>query len=83
MTTVVVTGSTRGIGYGLAREFLARGCAVMVSGRGQAAVDKAMSELSEKHGAERVKGFACDVTDAAVWSFPEFRLAADALKAVK
>ena len=65
MATIVVTGSTRGIGYGLAHEFLQRGCQVVVSGRGQAAVDKAVSELAAKHGAERVKGFACDVTDAA------------------
>ena len=33
MKTVVITGSTRGIGHGLAVEFLKRGCAVVISGR--------------------------------------------------
>ena len=65
MKTIVITGSTRGIGQGLAREFLQRGCAVVVSGRGQAAVDKTVAELAAKHGAGRVHGCACDVTDAA------------------
>jgi NAD(P)-dependent dehydrogenase (short-subunit alcohol dehydrogenase family) len=65
MKTVVITGSTRGIGYGLADSFLALGCAVTVSGRTRAAVDKAVAELSSKHGGERVVGHPCDVNDFA------------------
>jgi NAD(P)-dependent dehydrogenase (short-subunit alcohol dehydrogenase family) len=59
--TVVITGSTQGIGYGLADAFLALGCAVTISGRSQEAVDKAVAELSAKHAAERISGYPCDV----------------------
>lgn len=58
MQTIVVTGSTRGIGRGLAIEFLKRGHRVVVTGRTAASVDpavKALSELGE------VLGVACDV----------------------
>jgi NAD(P)-dependent dehydrogenase (short-subunit alcohol dehydrogenase family) len=60
---IVITGSTRGIGYGLADAFLARGCKVMLSGRQQAVVNQAVAALSQKHGAEQVAGQVCDVTD--------------------
>ena len=63
MKVIVITGSTRGIGYGLADSFLALDCAVTVSGRTQEAVDKAVAQLSAKHGADRVFGHPCDVTD--------------------
>ena len=63
MKIVVITGSTRGIGYGLADSFLDLGCAVTVSGRRQETVDKAVAELSTKHAAERILGCRCDVTD--------------------
>ncbi len=39
MKTIVITGSTRGIGYGLANAFLASGCNVVISGRTREAVD--------------------------------------------
>jgi len=63
MKTIVITGSTRGIGFGLADAFLARGCRVTVSGRSQASVDEAAGKLAARHGAERVFGYPCDVTD--------------------
>jgi len=61
MKTVVITGSTRGIGYGLADEFLKSGCQVVVNGRSQSGVDKAIASLSQKHGADRLVGQAGDV----------------------
>jgi NAD(P)-dependent dehydrogenase (short-subunit alcohol dehydrogenase family) len=62
MGAIVITGSTRGIGFGLAGAFLARGCSVVVSGRTHDAVDEAVAKL----GAEpsRVIGVPCDVTSA-------------------
>jgi NAD(P)-dependent dehydrogenase (short-subunit alcohol dehydrogenase family) len=63
--SIVITGSTRGIGYGLADAFLARGCQVMVSGRQQEVVDQAVHTLAQKHGAERIHGHACDITEYA------------------
>jgi NAD(P)-dependent dehydrogenase (short-subunit alcohol dehydrogenase family) len=62
--TVVITGSTRGIGYGLADELLKLGCQVVVSGREQANVDRAVAELAARYDTERVWGLLCDVTHA-------------------
>lgn len=59
---IVITGSTRGIGYGLAEAFLSRGCSVTVSGRSDEAVNKAAAGLKSGHEAERVFGQVCDVT---------------------
>ena len=63
MKTVVITGSTRGLGYGLAEAFLGLGCEVVVSGRKEESVEKAATTLGEKFGGERVLGVACDVGD--------------------
>jgi NAD(P)-dependent dehydrogenase (short-subunit alcohol dehydrogenase family) len=63
MTTAVVTGSTRGIGYGLALELGRRGCDVVVCGRGEEAVSAAVARLADALGAEHVAGTTCDVTD--------------------
>jgi NAD(P)-dependent dehydrogenase (short-subunit alcohol dehydrogenase family) len=62
MKIIVITGSTRGIGYGLAHEFLKRGCAVVVNGRTPAAVEQAVRGLAATHGGERILGHAADVT---------------------
>ena len=60
MKSIVITGSTKGIGYGLAEEFLKRGHNVVVSGRNQERLDKAVGELAMKHN--NVAGCLCDVT---------------------
>ena len=62
MQTIVITGSTRGIGRGMAAEFLDRGHNVVVTGRSTASVEPAVAELSA-HGP--VLGQPCDVGDIA------------------
>lgn len=57
---IVITGSTKGIGYGLAEEFLKRGHNVVVSGRNKERLDKAVSALAAQH--KNVAGYLCDVT---------------------
>lgn len=61
MKSIVITGSTRGIGYGLANEFLKRGCQVTINGRSQNSVDAAVASLTTKHGPERLAGQPGDV----------------------
>jgi len=60
---IVITGSTRGIGYGLADAFLQRSCQVTISGRSQESVTAAVATLAEKHDADMVFGQAGDVAD--------------------
>jgi NAD(P)-dependent dehydrogenase (short-subunit alcohol dehydrogenase family) len=59
---VVITGSTRGIGRGLATEFLRRGHPVMISGRDAATVAAVTRELREAFPGTAVHGQRCDVT---------------------
>lgn len=59
---IVVTGSTRGIGLGLAREFLRGGHKVVITGRSQQSVDRALEQLSP---ADHVLGRPCDVRSRA------------------
>ena len=61
MKTIVITGSTRGIGYGLAEQFLMRGCSVVISGRTQEAVDQAVTKLSQTYDPAKMLGYPCDV----------------------
>ncbi len=61
MRIVVITGSTRGIGLGLARGLLDEGCSVVVSGRDVQRCEQVRAELAEEHGESRVLGVACDV----------------------
>lgn len=63
MKTVVVTGSSKGIGLGLAEAFLERGCNVVLSSFAKAEMETEHKRLSEKYGAERLAVCACDVTD--------------------
>jgi short-subunit dehydrogenase len=62
MKNIVITGSTRGIGHGLAVEFLKRGCRVMITGRDQIQVDETASQLASEFGEDNVGGSTCEVT---------------------
>ncbi|MEI8199458.1 MAG: SDR family oxidoreductase [Eubacteriales bacterium] len=46
MKNVVITGSTRGIGFAMAREFLQAGCNVTLSGRGRTLADTVITSLA-------------------------------------
>jgi NAD(P)-dependent dehydrogenase (short-subunit alcohol dehydrogenase family) len=61
MANVVITGSSKGIGRGLAEQFVRRGHNVVVSGRNQDAVDKTAASLNAL-GPGKTIGQCCDVT---------------------
>ena len=63
MISIVITGSTSGIGYGLADSFLTSGCSVTISGRSLIKLERAKDDLISKHDSSRVFSFNCDVTD--------------------
>jgi short-subunit dehydrogenase len=50
MKTVVITGSTRGIGFAMAKSFLASGCQVTISGRGESLGLSVQNELTAYTG---------------------------------
>jgi NAD(P)-dependent dehydrogenase (short-subunit alcohol dehydrogenase family) len=62
MKSIVITGSTSGIGFGLADELLKRGCSVTISGRSQAKLDRAFEILAGKHDAKQILAQLCDVS---------------------
>lgn len=45
MNNIVITGSTRGIGFAMAREFLTTGCSVTLSGRGKDLAEATLTAL--------------------------------------
>jgi NAD(P)-dependent dehydrogenase (short-subunit alcohol dehydrogenase family) len=63
MSTIVITGSTQGIGRGLATEFCRRGHNVVIAGRNPERVEETLSALSGESG--QAAGQACEVADQA------------------
>lgn len=63
MKNVVITGSTRGIGFSMAKEFLKAGCNVTLSGRGEALPEAARNELMPFEG--KFTYIHCNVQDKA------------------
>jgi NAD(P)-dependent dehydrogenase (short-subunit alcohol dehydrogenase family) len=59
--SIVITGSSRGIGYYLAHAFLARGCRIVVSGSNQSSTQTAIETLSSRQPEGNIIGQACNV----------------------
>lgn len=59
----LVSGSTAGIGYAIAIALAKEGAQVIVNGRTQAAVDKAIERIGQSTG-QTVQGYAGDLTQA-------------------
>lgn len=60
---IVITGSTRGIGLGLAKEFLNSGHNVMINGRSREKCEEIYRELHSSYPDLEVHPYACDITN--------------------
>ncbi|MFX0043613.1 MAG: SDR family oxidoreductase [Candidatus Hodarchaeota archaeon] len=58
---IVITGSTKGIGYALAKEFLKHGDNVIISSRDEEKVINIIQKLKEHFPNNRIDGITCDV----------------------
>ncbi|HEY5750447.1 MAG TPA: SDR family oxidoreductase [Chryseolinea sp.] len=63
--TAFISGSTSGIGFATAKKLLEEGVTVIINGRAQAGVDKAVQELKRQTGKTNVRGIAADFAKAA------------------
>jgi short-subunit dehydrogenase len=61
MANVIITGSSKGIGRGLAEEFIKRGHNVTISARGQTSIDSTVADLNQLDGG-KASGCPCDVS---------------------
>ena len=62
--TALVTGSTAGIGYGIAKGLAAAGATVVINGRSRDKVDSAVGKLSAELPGSKLRGIAADVATA-------------------
>lgn len=62
--TALVTGSTKGIGFAIARLLVAEGASVTVNGRSESAVAEAVARIRAEFPAGRVAGLAADLGSA-------------------
>ena len=60
----LVTGSTAGIGYAIARGLAAEGAGVVITGRTQASVDAALARLKKEFPRAAAEGIAADCATA-------------------
>ncbi|MDT8382618.1 MAG: SDR family oxidoreductase [Brevefilum sp.] len=63
MKSIVITGSTRGIGYAMAKAFLERDCRVVINGRNKESTRGALETLSEQYPSDQLAGAAADVSN--------------------
>ncbi len=62
--TALVTGSTAGIGYAIAKVLAHEGANVIINGRTQAAVDNSIKKLKAEHPKASVTGMAVDLANS-------------------
>jgi NAD(P)-dependent dehydrogenase (short-subunit alcohol dehydrogenase family) len=62
--TALVTGSTAGIGYAIAKGLALTGAGVVLNGRSQGTMDAAVKKLSGESKGANVRGIAADVSTA-------------------
>ncbi|XP_050206244.1 chlorophyll(ide) b reductase NOL, chloroplastic [Mercurialis annua] len=60
---ILITGSTKGIGYALAKEFLKAGDNVVICSRSAERVESAVNKLRDEYGEQHVWGTKCDVRE--------------------
>lgn len=75
----LVTGSTAGIGFAIAKGLAAEGARVIVNGRTEARVSAALEAIRREHPAAQVEGFPADLSRAedaltAVERYPDLKI---------
>ncbi len=63
--TVLITGSTDGIGKATAEALVDQGHRVLIHGRNQAKLDKVKAELSERNSSVDIDAYSADLSDSA------------------
>lgn len=62
--TALVSGSTKGIGFAIARQLAAEGARVIVNGRSEQAVTSALQQIRQELPDAKLEGFAGDLSTA-------------------
>lgn len=60
MPNIIITGATRGIGYGMAAEFIKRDCNVFITGRDPKRLKDALARLNKINKAYKAEGITSD-----------------------
>jgi len=60
---VFISGSTKGIGFATAKTLLKEGAEVIINGRSQDSVDKALEKLKNEISDAKITGIACDFSN--------------------
>ena len=64
MKTVVITGSTRGLGFEMARQFCMNGANVVINGVNRKRLEESVGKLRETASGSEDEGFAGSVASA-------------------